>query len=148
MKRGGCCAPFADRWDNVQYNVASAEVYFRTKWRVHPFSHWAPIFGPFLSRRTAGCIKMPLIMEVGLSPDDHVLDWDPVPLRKKGWSPQMFVPRILLSNGCMYQDAAWYRGRRRPTRHCVRWGPSSPPLKGHSPPIFGHCPLRPNGWID
>ena len=26
--------------------------------------------------------------------------------------------------------------------------PASPPLKGHSPPIFGQCPLWPNDWID
>ena len=51
-------------------------------------------------------------------------------------------------NGCVDQDAAWYGGRRRPTRHCVRWGPSSPPLSGTAPPIFGHCPLLPNGWMD
>jgi len=46
---------------------------------------------------------MPLGMEVGLSPGDFVLHVDPAPSRPRG------------------------------TRHCVRWGPSSPPLKGHSP---------------
>ena len=25
---------------------------------------------------------------------------------------------------------------------------SSPPVKGHSPPIFGPCSLWPNGWMD
>ena len=29
-----------------------------------------------------------------------------------------------------------YAGRPRPWPHCVRWGPSSPLPKGHSPPIF------------
>jgi len=82
---------------------------------------------------TARCIKIPLGMEVGLSPGDFVLDGGPVPLPKNGWSPQIFGLRILWPNGCMDQDA-WYGGRRRPTRHCVRWEPSSPPLKGHSPP--------------
>jgi len=33
----------------------------------------------------------------------------------------------------MYQDTTWYAGRPQPRRHCVRWGPSSPPLKGHNP---------------
>ena len=33
----------------------------------------------------------------------------------------------------MDQNATWYGGRPRPSRHCVRWGPSSPPLKGHIP---------------
>jgi len=32
----------------------------------------------------AGCIKMPLGMEVGLSPGEFVLDGDPAPLPKKG----------------------------------------------------------------
>ena len=40
----------------------------------------SPIFGPFLLWQMAGCIKMPLDMEVGLSPGDFVLDGDPVPL--------------------------------------------------------------------
>ena len=31
-KRGAA----VDSWDHVQYDVACAEVYFRTKWRVHP----------------------------------------------------------------------------------------------------------------
>ena len=31
----------------------------------------------FYCRQTAGCIKMPLGMEVGLSPGDFVLDGDP-----------------------------------------------------------------------
>jgi len=34
-------------------------------------------------------------------------------------------------------------------RHIVLDGdPAPPPLKGHSPPIFGPCPLWPNGWMD
>jgi len=35
-----------------------------------------PIFGHFYCRQTAGCIKMPLGMELGLSPGDFVLDAD------------------------------------------------------------------------
>ena len=33
----------------------------------------------------------------------------------------------------MHEDATWYEGRPRPRRHCVRWEPSFPPLKRHSP---------------
>ena len=35
----------------------------------------------------------------------------------------------------------------QPKRHCVRWVPSSPPLKGHSPPFLAHvcCGLT-AGW--
>ena len=25
---------------------------------------------------------------------------------------------------------------------------ATPPLKGHSPPIFGQCLLRSNGWME
>ena len=41
----------------------------------------------FYCGQTAGCIQMPLVMDVGLSPDDFVLDGDPVPLPKKGRPP-------------------------------------------------------------
>jgi len=34
----------------------------------------------------------------------------------------------------MDQDATWYGGRPRPTRHCVRCGPSYPQKKGTSTP--------------
>ena len=49
--------------------------------------------------------------------------------------------RALWPNGWTYQDKTWHAGR-------VRWGPSSPSPKGHSPPIFGPHLLRPNGWMD
>ena len=38
----------------------------------------------FYCGQTAGCIKMSLGMEVGLSPGDFVLDGYPVPLPKMG----------------------------------------------------------------
>jgi len=34
------------------------------------------------------------------------------------------------------QDETWHAGRPRPWPHCVRWGPSSPSPKGHSPGQF------------
>ena len=85
-------------------------------------------------RLDAGCIKMPLGMEVGLSSEDFVFDGDPDPLPKRGRNPPIFDSCLLRSNGCMDQDATWYGCRSRPRRHCVRWGPSSPPRKkGHNP---------------
>jgi len=49
----------------------------------------------------------------------------------------------------MDQDATWYGSRPQCRRHCVRWGPSSPPEKRTQPhPIFGPCLLWPNGWMD
>ena len=76
-------------------------------------------------------------MEVGLSPGDFVLDGDLAPLPKKVRSPQ-FSPTSIVANGCMDQDAIWYGGRPPPTRHCVRWGLSSPSAKGAraQPPNF------------
>jgi len=91
----------------------------------------------FYCGETAGCIKMPLDMEVGLSPGDVVLDGDPFhPKKGDRAPPPIFLPRLLWPNGCMDQDATWYGGRRRPTRHCVRWGPSSPFPKGAHTPNF------------
>jgi len=85
--------------------------------------------------QTAGCIKMPLGMKVGLSREDFVFDGDPAPLPTKGAEPPIFGPYLLRPNGCMDQDAAWYEGRPRPRRHCVRWGPSSSsPERGAEPP--------------
>jgi len=48
-------------------------------------------------------------------------------------SPGIFGPCLLWLNGCMHQNTTWYGGRPQPRRHCVRWGPSFPPPKGHSP---------------
>jgi len=46
---------------------------------------------------------------------------------------------VLWLNGWTDEDAAtWYGGRPRPRRHCVRWGPISPP------PPKGPCLLWPN----
>jgi len=55
-----------------------------------------------------------------------VLDGDPTPSPKSGGTP-IFGPRLLWPNDCMDQDATWYGGWPRSTRHCARWGRSSPP---------------------
>jgi len=86
----------------------------------------------FYCGQTVGCIKMPVGMDVGLSPGDFVLVGEPYPSPKRGQGPQ-FSARLLWRNGWMDQGATWYGGRPQPRRHCVRWGPSSPSLKGHSP---------------
>jgi len=75
---------------------------------------------------------MPLGMEVGLYPNDIVLHGDPA-LPPKMDSPGVFGLCLLWLNGCMHQDTTLYGGRPQPRRRCVRWGPSSPPPKGHSP---------------
>ena len=54
----------------------------------------------------------------------------------------------LWPNGWTDQDETWRADRPRPWPHCVRWEPSSPSPKGHSPhPIFGPYLLRQNGCI-
>jgi len=89
----------------------------------------APNFRPIYCGQMAGCITMPLGMEVGLSPGDFVLDATQPPSPKRGQSPQ-FSAHVYC--GWMDQDVTWYGGRPRPKRHCVTWGPSSPP-KGTAP---------------
>jgi len=42
----------------------------------------------------AGRIKMPLGMDVGLSPGDFVLDGNPAPLPKKGIEPPKFSAHL------------------------------------------------------
>jgi len=84
--------------------------------------------------QTAGCIKMPLGMEVGLSPGDFVLDGDPAPYPKRGGAPPNFLPTSMWPYGCMDKDATWYGGRPRPTRHCVRCGPATFRKKGTPTP--------------
>jgi len=95
----------------------------------------APQFSAYVyCGQTAVWINMALGMEVGLGPGHIVLDGDPAPLPKNGAEPPIFGS-FLLSNLWMHQDATWYGGRPRPTRHCVRWGPSSPSPIGVQPPI-------------
>jgi len=97
----------------------------------------------------AGCIKMPLGMEVGLSPGDFVLDGDPVIYPKRGGAPPIFGPRLLWPSGCMDQDATWYGGRPRPTRHCVLCTPSYPQKKRAQPPPPNFWPMSIVAkWLD
>jgi len=60
----------------------------------------------------AGWIKMPLGVEVGLGPDDIVLDGDPAP-PNKGHSTPLFGACLFWPNGWMDQGATWYSGRPR-----------------------------------
>jgi len=97
------------------------------------------IFGP--------CLSWPngWMDQDGTLYGDFVLDGDQAPLPKKGGAPNFrpsFIVAERLHGTRMYGDGP------RPTRHCVRWGTSSPSPKGAQPPIFGQCPLWPNGWMD
>ena len=50
----------------------------------------------FYCAQTAGCIKIPLGMEVGLSPGEFVLDGDPVPLPKR-WAEPILMVEVRIS---------------------------------------------------
>ena len=55
------------------------------------------------------------------------------PPHKGGGAPSpIFGPFLLWPNGWMHQNATWYGGRPRPTRYCVRCGPSYPQKTGHT----------------
>ena len=87
--------------------------------------------------QTAGWIKMPLGMEVGLGPG-HKL-----PGLKGAQSPLFgYVYCGQSARRMMGQYATWYESRPRPRPHCVR---KKLPPKGAQPPIFGSCLLWPNG---
>jgi len=45
---------------------------------------------------------------------------------------------VLRPNGWTNQDETRYTGRHPPWAHCGRWGPRSPPPKGHSPQFSAH----------
>jgi len=67
-----------------------------------------------------------------------VLDGDTATPHGKGYSsPPLFGPCLLWPNGLMDQDDTSYGARRRPWRHCVRFGSSSPTRKrAQQPPAF------------
>jgi len=92
----------------------------------------------FYSGQTAGCIKMPLGMEVDLSQacqGDFVLDG--IHLPKKGAEP-LFPPIFFL-----------FVVPQSPGNFVLDWESASPlSKKGADPPIFGPYLLRPNGCMD
>jgi len=110
----------------------------------------------FYCGQTAGCIKMPLRMEVGLSPRDFVLDGDPAPpLPKRRRSPGARSPPQFSALVCCGQTAAWVK---MPLGMEVGLGlrnivydvdPATPRKRAHAPlPNFGPCLLWPNGLMD
>jgi len=104
-----------------------------------------PNFRSFVCDQTAGCIKMPLIMEVGLSLGGFVLDGNPVPSPKRGRSPK-FSAHIYCG-----QTAGWIKmplcteAGLDPGDIVLEGDPA--PTKRDSPPIFGPCLLWPNGCM-
>jgi len=101
--------------------------------------------------QTVGWIKMKRCKEGGLDPGHIVLDGDQAP-PKKGAQHTQFSAHV-----CCGQTAGWIRmplgmedgnrPRLRRWRHCVRWGPSSPPQKGAQPFNFRHMSIVAK-WLD
>ena len=127
--------------------------------------------------QTAAWIKMPLGTEVGLGPNDIVLDGDPAaPSPKRGQSPlPNFRPMSIVAK--LLDESRWHLAWRLALvhatlvsfiiskaisyslitglgttnykiLHCARRGHSSLPKKGAEPRIFGPCLLWLNGWMD
>ena len=107
----------------------------------------------FYCGRMAGCIKMPLGTDVGLSTGDFVLDGDPVHPPQKGVGasplPKKIGPCLLRPNGWMDQDGTWHGDGRWSRPHCAGWGHSSLPKEWQQspPPIFSPFLLCRNGWM-
>ena len=94
----------------------------------------------------AAWIKMMFGTEVGLGPDDTVLDKDPAPPLQKGVDPLAnFRPMSIVAK--QLDGSRWHLAWRWALVQatlCYRWGPSSPPKKGA---IFGPFLLWPNGCM-
>jgi len=86
-KRGeGCRVPFTGSWDPIYYNVGWAGIYFRTKWRLHPFSRLATIE----IRRELGRGLCPLWGGDGHHLTQSCLGWGLPPYQLASWSIQPF----------------------------------------------------------
>ena len=93
----------------------------------------------FYCSQTAGCINLPLGMDVGLSPGDFVLGGYPVPLPKKGAKSPKFSAHVYCG-----QTAGWIS----PGDFVLDGDPTPSPKRGAAHPIFGICLLWPNGCMD
>jgi len=90
----------------------------------------------FYCGQTAGCIKMPVGMEVGLSPRDFVLHGDPAPLPKRRRSPQ-FSAHVYCGQTAGWIKMALGMGVGLGPVHIVLDGDTRPlPKKGGRAPQF------------
>jgi len=63
---------------------------------------------------------MPLSMEVGLGPEDFVLDGEPAPAPQKWGGALNFRPMYIVPNDWMDQVGTWHGGGPRSRPHCAR----------------------------
>jgi len=80
---------------------------------------------------------MPLGMEVGLSPDDLVLDEDPARPPLKRGTPHLPTMSIV-ANGWMYQDATWYGGKASAQATLLDEDPDPPQKRSTAPQLSAH----------
>ena len=106
----------------------------------------SPILAHVYCGPTAGWIKMALGMEVGIGPGHIVLDGDPDALRKRApqFSAHFYCGRMAV---CIRIPLGMEVGLSL-SNIVLDEDPAPPPLEGHSPTIFGQCPLWPNSWMD
>jgi len=98
-----------------------------------PLSNFRPIS---IVDKTAGCIKMPLGIEVGLSPRDFVLDGNPSPSTKRVRSlplQKKIGPCLLWPNGWMDQGGTWHEGTPQLGDFVLDGDPVPLPKKGTEP---------------
>jgi len=100
----------------------------------------SPQFSAYICcSQMARWIKMPIGRQVGICPDDIVLNGNLAPLPKRGQPTGISGSCLLWLNGWIDQDGTWHGCRPRPRPHCARWGPSFPPNRGTVPnfrPIY------------
>jgi len=94
---------------------------------------------------------MKLVMQVGLGPGHIVLDGDPAPTPPKGGGDPQFSAHICC--GQMARRIKIPLGMEEglgPGNFVLDGDPDRLPQKrgGAPSPIFGPCPLWPNGWMD
>ena len=107
-------------WIKMELDMASARPHC-VRWGPSPAPPPKGAQPPFSAHvccgQTAGWIKMPLGTEVGLRPDDIVLDGDPDELspQKGSQQPPHFSTHVLRPNAWMDQDATWHGGSLDPS---------------------------------
>jgi len=97
--------------------------------------------------QTAGWIKMPLGVEVGLGPGHIVLDLDPAPLPQNGSKAPQFLTYFYCGQTarCIKMQLGTELGLS--PGDFVLDGDRPLSKKGAEPPIFGPCLLWPNGCM-
>ena len=95
--------------------------------------------------QTSGWIKMPLGMEVGFSPGHTVLDADPAPLPLKRGTAPTFRPMFIVVKRLDGSRCHLVRRKGSAQATLCYMGIQLHPIRGTASPIFGLCPLWPNG---